>query len=464
MDNGNWVLLTGLTAAVAAGLYVFWGPERKKSLLKGQVPGLVNLGNTCFLNAVLQAMAACPSIVHWFSVITHKFENFSPKESNANLCHALKGTLKVLNNQVRWNSDEHSPVDVIRALQAHHWVISTEEQDAHEMFHVLSSTVEEEVASQSPTFSLSDIKELDKIKVPANGGIHKLSSSTQFQFFPDFPFKGLLASQLMCRTCRHKYPLKYDTFDSLSLTIPPAAYQEPDVSLQFCLRHFVMSEIVPNVECENCSQKGGKEVHRTFLKKLSIGKLPKCLCIHLQRMVWLENGMPMKCFDHVTYPEVLCMDDFLYQNDSCQPLTFLPKNLVGGNSTVTHESASGSPVQFTKISSSTASESTQPERPKLAKHCYQLQAVIVHLGDVFSGHFVTYRRGPVNTRYHNSWFFTSDTIIREKTLKEVMEAPAYVLFYEKIPAITTQSMNAGDSNLKATSLTSTVARQLDSLL
>lgn len=65
---------------------------------------------------------------------------------------------------------------------------------------------------------------------------------------------------------------------------------------------------------------------------------------------------------------------------------------------------------------------------------YRLTSVVVHLGDVLSGHFVTYRRAPSlnGQRFPADWLYTSDLCVRRATLSEVLASSAYMLIYEKI--------------------------------
>jgi len=65
---------------------------------------------------------------------------------------------------------------------------------------------------------------------------------------------------------------------------------------------------------------------------------------------------------------------------------------------------------------------------------YRLVSVVVHLGDVSSGHFVTYRRAPSlnGQRFPSDWLYTSDLCVRRASLSEVLASDAYMLLYEKI--------------------------------
>lgn len=78
--------------------------------------------------------------------------------------------------------------------------------------------------------------------------------------------------------------------------------------------------------------------------------------------------------------------------------------------------------------------------PDLSKYTsseftYKLSAVVVHLGDVMSGHFVTYRKSPMTVkgeRKTDRWLCCSDTTVTRVDLDDVLSTEAYMLFYERM--------------------------------
>ncbi|XP_061025575.1 ubiquitin carboxyl-terminal hydrolase 30 isoform X4 [Eubalaena glacialis] len=422
----NWGVIGGIAAALAAGIYVIWGPitERKKGR-KGLVPGLVNLGNTCFMNSLLQGLSACPTFIKWLEEFTTQYTR-DRKEcpQHQYLSLTLLHLLKALSCQEVTDEEVLDASCLLDVLRMYRWQISSfEEQDAHELFHVITSSLEDERDHQPRVTHLFDV--------------HSLES-----------------------------PVRFDTFDSLSLSIPAATWGHP-LTLDHCLHHFISSESVRDVVCDNCTKieakgtlNGEKVEHQrtTFVKQLKLGKLPQCLCIHLQRLSWSSHGTPLKRHEHVQFNEFLMMDIYKYQllghkpghrspelHEKAGPALELqdgpaaPKpvrNPPGGTKTQIFMNGACSPSFLPTLP--TPMPFPLPAVPDYSASAYlfQLVAVVVHHGDMHSGHFVTYRRSPPSAKNplstSNQWLWISDDTVRKASLQEVLSSSAYLLFYERV--------------------------------
>jgi ubiquitin C-terminal hydrolase len=70
---------------------------------------------------------------------------------------------------------------------------------------------------------------------------------------------------------------------------------------------------------------------------------------------------------------------------------------------------------------------------------YRLIGIVEHSGTMRGGHYVAYVRGPVSGENgsedvgpgSHTWFYISDSHVRQTSLESVLQSEAYLLFYEK---------------------------------
>ncbi|XP_030316749.1 ubiquitin carboxyl-terminal hydrolase 30 isoform X1 [Calypte anna] len=465
----NWGVIGGVAAAVAAGMYVLWGPmtERKRRR-RGLVPGLLNLGNTCFMNSLLQGLSSCPSFIKWLEEFTAQYRTEQPQPSEHQyLSVTLLHLLRALSCQEAAEDDDVLDAScLLEVLRMYRWQISSfEEQDAHELFHVLTSSLEDERDRQPRVTHLFDVHSLEQPEIKqkqiicrTRGSLPPVSSHWKAQH----PFHGRLTSNMVCKHCEHQSPVRYDTFDSLSLSIPAAVWGRP-MTLDHCLHHFISSESVKDVVCDNCTKiqaegtLNGQSIENqrtTFVKQLKLGKLPQCLCIHLQRLSWSNQGTPLKRQEHVQFNEFLIMDIYKYHipvhkssqkelnqktSEEATPGTKDGRAVKPSDA----EQLSGPKPLFRNGACSSSflmPSGTFPLAPfpecSSPVYLYRLMAVVVHHGDMHSGHFVTYRRSPASPKsplpVSSQWLWVSDDTVRRASLQEVLSSSAYLLFYERV--------------------------------
>ncbi|NXP26615.1 UBP49 hydrolase, partial [Scytalopus superciliaris] len=414
---------------------------RRQPLMTPGVTGLRNLGNTCYMNSILQVLShlqkfrecfltldlceteellaktvngraripgklangsaanesgktdkvgssgtqSSPAGLNGSSSISRSLELIQPKEPSSkhiSLCHELHTLFRVMWSG-KWALVSpfamlHSVWSLIPAFRGY------DQQDAQEFLCELLDKVQQELESEGTK---------RRILIPFSQ--RKLTK--QVLKVVNTIFHGQLLSQVTCITCNYKSNT-VEPFWDLSLEFPERYHslekgivpvQQAECLLTEMLAKFTETEALEGriYACDQCNSKRRKSSPKPLVlseakKQLLIYRLPQVLRLHLKRFRWSERNHREKIGVHVLFEQVLNMEPYCCRDS----LSSLDKETL----------------------------------------VYDLSAVVMHHGKGFgSGHYTAYC---YNTE-GGFWVHCNDSKLNVCSVEEVCKTQAYILFY-----------------------------------
>ncbi|POW20283.1 hypothetical protein PSHT_03649 [Puccinia striiformis] len=369
-------------------------PEEPDLKLLTPPRGLRNLGNTCYMNVILQIILRIPELQSYFLSDHHNRLKHKTSLNEELWCcgcelveilqlHSPSSTQNskigfVGNNSTTTTGlDSISPVGFLYSL----WINSADgedfagyrESDAHECLLACLNQLHSATQVASTAAPSSTLPTLPTSTTSTS----EVSGNCQCPI--DLLFRCELSSQLVCGHCgitSHKI----DPILDLSLEIGHLSHLEI-LRLEDCLDSFTKSERLKEkcYTCQNCNTASPETT-----KSLTISRLPHILCIQLKRFEQRGSSGSVKLDRHVKFPLLLNMKPYA-------TTTFSP--------------------------SEEGEEDTRPGS------YYKLTGIVRHQGNVSSGHYqaIVYQ--------DEQYFCFNDENVSILKLTEVLNVEAYILVY-----------------------------------
>jgi len=224
--------------------------------------GLRNIGNSCYLNSVLQCILHCDALQNYLVKGRYKSDLNSRSKTRGAVAESSADLFETL-----LSGQTGSPNSVKNAVsKASGLFRGTAQEDAQEFLRWYLEALHEDV---------SRVITKPRITVEAKSAAQAWSQYTSRENSAIVELcVGQLKSSLTCSNCGYVSEV-WDPFWDLSVPIPRSARNIKD-----CLNEFEREEVLDGSEkpkCEKC------KTRRRMTKKFSVEKWPKVLVIHLKR-------------------------------------------------------------------------------------------------------------------------------------------------------------------------------------
>ncbi|KAI9312425.1 hypothetical protein BX666DRAFT_1987349 [Dichotomocladium elegans] len=434
------------------------------------VSGLVNTGNSCYINSVLQVLSSLPRL--------HSYLNLQQRRDPASrpVTSSLAKTLRLLTCPLP-KRIAFRPTDIVSAMNNRR-ISGHDQQDAQELFQLITSAID--VEQRGMTLQSNGLRDIiySISHNPSSSSRHAFSSLLSFNASRrlENPFTGLLANRLSCMQCGYTEAIRHFSFNNVQLTLP----DRRAATLDECLQEFTAMEYLSDATCRKCTiidtvsdmaahidglreqakrassrqerrkiltemvametrrrdlehrlntgtfseeSSNTRSVSRMSCKQAMFAKPPEILCLHLSRSTFHPSGAVLKNGCQISFPEYLDIGPYC-TNGTLNTQPHLP---------------------ISSPSISTMNSTTSPES-EMVKTQYRLMGVIVHYGSHDFGHFASFKRRLAaegcdcrhcrndKVVFHGSetWYRISDEQTDICTIDEVLQSNPYMLLYEQI--------------------------------
>jgi ubiquitin C-terminal hydrolase len=247
------------------------------------VTGILNMRNTCYMNAAIQALRHNTELSAFF--LENKHEQWVQKKSSSPKVELVKGYADLLRSL--WSGSKPAYVRPEGFLQCMHPAAIAAgfdqfaiplQHDSHEFLTFLLDQIHEGMAEEvnieitrGPPVTPRDKAIQSALEA------WKLSFGKSYSPLTEMIY-GLIRVSLTCQTCQTCYD-KWETFNCLKLPISTSL----DVSgnrptIESMLLDELKSETIEGYACEKCSPQ-----RTTVVRKCSIWRLPRMLCLSVKR-------------------------------------------------------------------------------------------------------------------------------------------------------------------------------------